>query len=152
MNGTPFTTKDIVETRKRILGGKLEEKDFQKFSPSKDLPDWVFNSLIEDNIPVGDVEKAAKIHPAKLQEWVGEASNSDAQMKRTLVSLLLTAYHLLREVFPTPADSNEWIYSDNALLGGLKPAEVLQVGRADVIENLLLKKLCDIRHPLAPPL
>jgi transcriptional regulator with XRE-family HTH domain len=79
---------------------------------------------------------ALGVTPRTLERWrAGERYPQHESRKR--LDALMALHERLQTTFLTPEAISTWTHSNNVYLGGLKPADALQVGRIDAVDAAL---------------
>lgn len=80
--------------------------------------------------------QATGTSPRTVERWRSGETLPQRDARRRLAALLALDARL-RETFDSPEAIRSWLNAENRYLGGLTPAEAVQVGRLDRVEAAL---------------
>lgn len=80
--------------------------------------------------------KALRVQPRTIDRWRAETAFPQHESRQRLEALLALVDRL-GETFKTPDDAAQWLHSESAYFGGLRPVDALLRGRLDLIDTAL---------------
>lgn len=80
--------------------------------------------------------EALHVQPRTVDRWRAETAFPQHESRHRLEALMALADRLV-ETFKTSADAAQWLHSESAYFGGLRPVDALLRGRFDLIDAAL---------------
>lgn len=100
-------------------------------------PDQAVVRLSRDlGFSTATLARATGTSPRTVERWRTGATWPQRDARRRLAALLALDRRL-RETFDSPDAIRAWLHAENRYLGGLRPADAVQVGRVDRVEAAL---------------
>lgn len=80
--------------------------------------------------------EALHVQPRTLDRWRAETAFPQHESRRRLEALMALVDRL-GETFNTSVDAAQWLHSESAYFGGLRPVDALLRGRIDLVDAAL---------------